>query len=327
VREHLLRNNKGLVAKFSNYGARWLSMTVPDAKGDFADVLLGFDRIDDYLTASEQYFGATVGRVCGRIKQACCKIDGQDVVLAKNDVFGFPEKNHLHGGIDGFHRKIWDSALGTNEKNEPFVEYSRLSPDGEEGYPGNLEVKVRYTLGDNAVVYDCQAFTDRTTIVNLTNHAFFNLSGNPAEPVFDHFLTIFASKYIECDDQFIPTGKILAVKGSPFDFSEKQVVGRNRNGFSTAFALDGGKAAYLFDSKTRRSLTITTNQPSIQAYNGFLLDGKDIGKNDIPYCAGAGIALEPQGFPDAPNHSAFPSIILKKGELYHHLSVYTFGID
>ncbi|MDR0845825.1 MAG: galactose mutarotase [Tannerella sp.] len=341
VNLYKLSNNNGVFAQFTNYGGRWVSMWAPDANGKLDDVLLGFDPIEGYLNAAEKYHGAITGRVCGRISRGVFELDGRTYRLANNDSFGSPVKNHLHGGINGFHKKVWDTETGVHENGEPYVRFSYLSKDGEEGYPGNLDVNVCYTLSDaNAIQIDYRATTDQPTLVNLTNHAFFNLSGNPAQSVSGHILHINAGYYVECDNELIPTGNIAPLKGLPIDFSTPAKVGKNLHvdfpeiakgkGFSLAYALNPSAnelryAAKLQEPVSGRTLEIYTNQPGLQVYNAWLMDGSDTGKNGISYHCGAGIALETQGFPDAPNHENFPSIRLNPGSVYHHIAVYKFN--
>jgi len=347
---YTLTNDNGVSAKFCNYGGRWLSMNVPDNKGNFGDVVLGFDSIEGYLNAHEQYHGAITGRVCGRINQGVCKIDDVEYHFANNDGFGKPLKNHLHGGIKGFHKKIWNAVQSVNNKNEQFVEFSYNSKDGEEGYPGNLEVNVRYTLtNDNAVVIDYYAITDKTTLVNLTNHAFFNLSGDPVVTVSNHIMWLNADKYLECDSELVPTGNILPVKDTPLDFTIPARIGERLDsefpeivkgrGFAVAFVIGDNNDSIIYDDNVNlrhvaslqepisgRTMDVYTNQKSLQVYNAWLMDGSDIGKNNTPYYCGAGIAIETQNFPDAPNHSNFPPIALRKGEVYQHTAVYSFKV-
>ncbi|WP_455640877.1 aldose epimerase family protein [Parabacteroides sp.] len=343
-----LRNRNGLVAQFTNYGARWVSMWTPDRNGNLSDVILGFDTIDGYLSAGEKYHGAIVGRVCGRISNARFRIGEQEYLLASNDVYGTPVRNHLHGGIDAFHNRYWKFRTYISSSGEEAVEFTNNSQSGEEGYPGNLQVKVTYLLkDDNTLRMECEAMTDYPTPVNLTNHAFFNLqsSSDPAERknVLSHTLTLNASAIIECDGELIPTGRLLPVNGTLLDFrlphsiassllEEHSQIQKNK-GFSLAYALDTldtkevdrlNFAARLSDDLSGRMLEIYTNQLSVQVYNGYFMDGTDIGKNKTPYYASAGIAIETQGYPDAPNQPAFPSILIDKTEKYYHITEYRF---
>ncbi|MDR3339509.1 MAG: galactose mutarotase [Candidatus Symbiothrix sp.] len=342
VHLYTLNNKNGVTAQFTNYGGRWLSIWTPDVRGIFSDLILGFDNIKGYQHAAEKYHGAITGRICGRINNGVFELEGQTYHLANNDFFGSPVKNHLHGGIEGFHKKMWDAEQGVNENNEPYIRFSYLSKDGEEGYPGNLNVNVRYTLSEaNALRIEYQATTDQTTLVNLTNHAYFNLSGNPAQSVSNHILYVNADKYVECDKELVPTGNIIPLKGLPIDFSIPTAVGANLDayfpemmkgkGFAIAYAINPSKeelglVARLTDPESGRTMDVYSNQPSLQVYNAWLMDGTDTGKNNISYHCGAGIVLETQGFPDAPNHPAFPQVTLKPEEVYRHIAVYDFGI-
>lgn len=333
-------NSNGLIARFSSYGARWISMEVPDRYGDFDDVLLGFNDISTYGEAEEKYYGAMVGRVCGRISNASFSLNDKFFKLSKNE----NGKNHLHGGMNAFHNCYWKANTGINDKGDSFVEFKHYSPDGDEGYPGNLGVTVRYTLNnDNILSMVCKGIADKDTIINLTNHAFFNLCGSrKPDNVLKHRLLLNSSSLIECDDELLPTGKLLSVEGTSLDFREGRMIseslvtdlyGISKNkGYSLAYKLDNTDgnfrlASILSEEKSGRKLKIYTNQPSLQVYNGYYMSGKDIGKGGFPYCSSSGIALEPQGFPDAINHSSFPSIILRKDEVYMHITEYRWSVD
>ena len=310
-----LKNRNGLVAQFTNYGARWVSMWTPDRNGRMGDIVLGFDTLDGYLTAGEQYHGAIVGRVCGRINNARFTLEGQEFLLASNDAYGKPVRNHLHGGMAAFHNRFWKSRLFVTSPGEEAVEFTTCSPNGEEGYPGNLEVKVTYLLKDNNTLrMECEATTDRLTPVNLTNHAFFNLQSSfgitDKKNVLSHNLTLNASAIIECDNELIPTGRLLSVNDTLLDFRLPHTI-----------------ASSLSDEISGRKMDIYTNQQSVQVYNGYFMDGTDIGKRDTPYYASAGIAIETQGYPDAPNQPSFPSILIDKTEKYRHVAEYQFGVD
>lgn len=340
-----LRNRNGLVAQFTNYGARWVSMWTPDRDGCLSDIVLGFDTIDGYRTAGERYHGAIVGRVCGRINNARFRIGGQEYLLVSNDVYGTPVRNHLHGGIDAFHNRYWHFRTYVSPSGEEAVEFTNNSQSGEEGYPGNLQVKVTYLLkADNTLRMECEATTDHPTPVNMTNHTFFNLqsASGPAERinVLSHQLTLNASAIIECDGELIPTGRLLPVDGTSLDFRSPRTIAsslvekhsqiQKDKGFSLAYALDRKEAgelsfaARLSDDLSGRTLEMYTNQPSVQVYNGYFMDGTDIGKGKTPYYASAGIAIEPQGYPDAPNQPAFPSILIDEAKKYHHITEYCF---
>lgn len=338
-----LHNHNGLMARFTTYGARWLAMFVPDRQGRLEDVLLGFDNLASYKKAHEQYYGAIVGRVCGRIRNAGFNLGNNYYKLAANDIYGEPEPNHLHGGFEGFHSCLWDALVDVNQKGEQTVLFTRLSPDGEEGYPGNLAVSVRYTLTDNdSLEIECKAVTDCSTPINLTNHAFFNLTGvQKHTDILSHRLQLYSAQLIDCDDSLLPTGEIISLEGTVLDFRKGQRISealttdyldiRQQKGFSLAYVLndvgDCSLAAELYEESCGRKLSVYTNQPSLQVYTGYLMDGSDVGKNGIPYFSSAGIALEPQGYPDAVHWENFPSIFLDTGEEYTFKAVYRFTVD
>lgn len=340
-----LHNRNGCIAQFSNYGARWISMWTPDKQGVFEDVLLGFNSLEDYLQAKEQYHGAIVGRVCGRIDNARFLLDGQQYLLAENDVYGKPQPNHLHGGNSAFHNQYWKGALTVNDLGEERAVFTLFSGDGDEGYPGNLEVKVTYTLrNDDVLSMECEAVSDKKTPLNITNHAFFNLSGKQVgSDILSHKLKIVSDKIIECDMELIPTGEYISVAGTDLDFRSYRKISdslqsclfavKEDEGFSLAYALNKDRenerslAAELVDEISGRKLSIFTNQPSLQVYTGYFMDGKDIGKGGMPYQKSAGIALETEGFPDAVNHPSFPSVILTPGNTYCHYTEYKFSIQ
>lgn len=336
-----LRNKNGCVAQFTNYGARWLSMWVPDKNGKWDDVVLGFENLDGYLNAREKYFGAVVGRVCGRIDKGTFSLNGYTYHLSNNDLFGKPIRNHLHGGIHGFSFQVWDADVGKSNLGEEMLILKYFSKDGEEGYPGDLEVTVKYTLThDNALKMEYSAITDKPTIVNLTNHAYFNLQGNGNKNILDHLLYIDADRAIECDNELIPTSKVIPLKDTPLEFTSYQSIGSRIHenfpgqlfqgkGYVVAYILNKKNsslqlAAEIKEKESGRELKIYTDQPSLQLYNAWLFDGTDIGKKGQQYHSSAGVALEAQGYTDAPNHSDFPSIVLNPGEVYRQETVYQF---
>lgn len=337
-----LRNRQGLAAQFTPYGARWVSMWVPDRNGCLGDVLLGFDTLKGYRSAAEKYHGAIVGRVCGRMADASFTLQGKRYRLAANDAYGKPAPNHLHGGIEAFHNRFWEGRHAVNEAGEQSAVFTLLSADGEEGYPGNLKVQVTYTLRHtNVLSLVCEAVCDKATPVNLTNHAFFNLNGGGAgENVLSHTLRVHASRLVECDGELLPTGRLVPVEGSLLDFTFSRLLSEamkcslfditENKGFSLAFVLDKeadelALAAVLRAEASGREMAIYTNQPSIQVYTGYFMDGTDVGKGSVPYKASAGIALETQGFPDAMHHPDFPSVLLYPGEVYRQVTEYKFG--
>lgn len=341
VKLFTLSNKNGCVAQFTNYGARWVSMFVPDRYNCWDDVVLGFNNLQQYLEAEDKYYGATIGRVCGRINQGRFELEGIRYQLANNDAFGKPQKNHLHGGPSGFSFQVWDGCVTMNETGESSVELYLVSPDGEEGYPGNIKVKISYTLcHDNAVRIEYYACTDRTTILNLTNHAYFNLGGKGSKTVLDHIVKIPAFNVIETNEELVPTGILRFVKNTPLDFTRGNTV-RSRIQQSVPgqlFPKQGYAVCYVFDEPAHLKLAATieetnsgrimemyTDQPCLQFYNAWLLEGKDIGKNGEIYGAGCGLALEAMGYPDAPNHPEFKPTNLSVKEEYRQTTVYKFS--
>ncbi len=336
-----LRNQNGHVAQFTNYGARWLSMWVPDKNNQWADVVLGFESLDGYLNAKEKYHGAIVGRVCGRIGKGTFELDGVNYQLANNDLFGKPIRNHLHGGSGGFSFQAWQGQVSMNNEGEEELALTLFSKDGEEGYPGNLKVNVRYTLGnDNSMRINYSARTDKATIVNLTNHAYFNLHGAMDDDVLDHFVCIYSNHSVKCDDELIPTGDMISIKDTPLDFTHPRTIGSRVNesfpgqlfsgkGYAVFYVLNESDnvlqlAATVEEKEHGRVIEVYTDQPGIQFYNAWLFDGTDVGKNGKRYLSSSGLALEAQGFPDAPNQSKFPSITLLPGEEYQQTTIYRF---
>ena len=333
-----LKNKNGLVAQFMNYGARWIGMWTSDRKGNLDDCILGFDKLSGYVEAEEKYHGAIVGRVCGRIRNAGFELNGHPYHLIANE-----NGHHLHGGVQAFHTRFWKACSGKDTEENEWVAFAYTSSDGEEGYPGNLSVNVRYTLTQNDVLrMVCTAVCHEDTIINLTNHAFFNLCGSRKNKnIWEHRLRINASYLIECDEELIPTGKLLSVEGTPLDFRQAVPIGPtldtdmfgicHNKGFSLAYAMDHANgdlrlAAVLSEPDSGRKLEIYTNQPSLQIYTGYCMDGRDVGKGGFPYYASAGVTIEPQGFPDAIHHSHFPTIVLRKGEIYSHVTEYRWSV-
>ena len=343
VHLYTLRNSSGCSAQFTNFGARWISMWVPDKRGQMTDVVLGFGKLKDYLTAGEPYHGATVGRVCGRINDARFCLDGKEYSLASNDLFGTPVKNHLHGGIKGFHNQVWDGEIFNNSKGEQGVVFRYLSADGEEGFPGNLEVEVTCLLNeDNELIIEYEATTDKPTLVNLTNHAYFNLNGEGSGNILNHQMKVNAGKYIECNSELIPTGKVKPVKGTPLDYLEFAAMGKGiedehnqifkGKGYAAAMVINESetnlpqKVGTAFAKESGIQLEVFSDKPSLQLYNAWLFDGRDIGKSGRPYEFSGGFVMEPQGYPDAPNHENFPIITLRPGDKYNHRDIYKFTV-
>jgi len=328
-------NQQGAVMKLISYGVTLTSMEVPDRHGELANVTLALDSLDAYQT-SRSYFGSTVGRYCNRIAHGKFTLDGTEHSLATNNGI-----HHLHGGQAGFHAVVWrGEPLETDEAVGVYFTYE--SPDGEEGYPGNLQVTAVYTLThDNHLVMEFTATTDKATPVNLTNHCYWNLAGNGAGTILDHELTIESDSYVEPDALLVPTGKILSVKGTPLDFTTLTAVGQrlkqlpadpqhdNPGGYDHCLALRGYDgtlrlAARVKDPQSGRVMEIHTSQPAVQFYSGNFL-------KDDPVEGGfrqhAGFCLETQHYPDSPNHSDFPSTILRPGQTYRQVTRHRFYVE
>lgn len=343
IQLYTLQNSSGCTAQVTNFGARWVSMWVPDKEGSWKDVVLGFKNIHGYLAAGEPYHGAVVGRICGRIDKGRFSLDGNEYTLSNNDLFGIPVKNHLHGGIKGFHVQVWEGKKFENEKGEQGVTFAYTSKDGEEGFPGNLKVEATYLLTDkNEMTIDYKAETDKPTIVNLTSHAFFNLNGEGQGNILNQLMKINADKYIESDKELIPTGELKNVNGTPLDYRAFAAMGKGINeehdqiikgkGYAAAMVVNGQEkgriqeVAAAYSKESGIELQVFSDKPSVQIYNAWLFNGKDKGKSGRPYEFSGGFVLEPQGFPDAPNHTNFPEITLRPGENYHHTDIYRFSL-
>lgn len=331
----VLRNKKGMKVGITNYGGRIVSWLAPDHNGNFDDIVPGFDSIGGYLEANEVYFGALIGRYGNRIAEGEFELNGQQYELATND-----GPNHLHGGPNGFHDVVWEAE----QLDEQHLVLSYFSEDREEGYPGNLSVQVQYILTrDNELKIDYTAVTNDSTVINLTNHAFFNLGGAASGSINDHQLTISGSRYTPVDSTLIPTGEIASVENTPFDFTTSKAIGEELSeentqlsygkGYDHNFVLDKDrdqsltKAARVSDPGSGRTLDIFTTEPGIQFYGGNFLDGSDTGKEGEPYEHRTAFCLEPQHFPDSPNQADFPSTVLEAGKIYHSLSVYRFTTE
>lgn len=333
VEIYTLKNANGLTAKVMTYGATLVAMDVPDKAGQIADVALGFTNLDSYIKGSP-YFGATVGRYANRIANGKFTIDGHDYKLAVND-----GPNSLHGGLKGFDKVIWtghevQSTLG------PAVRFEYLSPDGEEGYPGNLKVVVVYTLtNDNELRIDYGAVTDKPTVVNLTNHTYWNLGGEGNGTILDEKLQILATQYNPVDDTSIPTGEFKNVEGTPMDFLQPHKIGEriaqapNGNGYDHNYVLRKSRpgsldlAAVLWDEQSGRIMQVFTTQPGVQLYTGNYLDGTLSGPSGRKYVKNGAVCLETQHFPDSPNHPNFPSTVLRPGEKFSSTTVYRFLVQ
>ena len=324
-----LKNHNGMEVRLATYGARITSIKVPDREGQFADVVLGYDKIESYKTAAKKpYFGATLGRNAGRIAKGQFSLDGIDYKLACNN-----GPNHNHGGMIGFDKVEWAA-----EKIKNGVRFSRRSPDGEEGYLGNLDVAVTYTLTDeNELQIDYCATTDKATPVNLSNHSYFNLAGEGSPTVLDHELNINADAMTPIDNTSVPTGAIVPVAGTPFDFRSSKPVGRdidqeneqlkNGSGYDHNFVLtESGIAATLYDPASGRVMDVLTDQPGLSLYTANFLNGTLAGKSGRPYARRSALCLETQHFADSPNKPEFPSTILRPGEVYKTQTIYRFSV-
>jgi aldose 1-epimerase len=331
VRIYSLTNSKGMTAKVTEYGAMLTELWVPDQNGKLADVVLGFDTLEQYLNGPP-FFGSTVGRVANRIAKGRFTLDGKEYVLATNR-----PPNHLHGGFNGFDKRVWKSRPLSATGSEVAVEFTYTSPDGEEGYPGTLNVKVVYTLTDASELrIDYTATTDKATPVNLTNHSFFNLAGGGN--ILDHVLTLNADHYTPADATLIPTGEIVSVKGTGLDFTKPRRMGERidefrsfANGYDHNFVLNGvgGKLALcarVEEPKSGRVMEIWTTEPGVQFFTGNRLDGKFTGVGGVVYHQHAGFCLEPQHFPDSINKPNFPSVVLRPGDTFKSGTAYRFAI-
>jgi len=329
-----LKNKNGVEAAITDYGATLVSLKVPDRQGKMADVVLGYDDALGYQKGKAHY-GATIGRYGNRIAKGKFILHGVTYTLATND-----GPNHLHGGVSGFGKKLWQArepAAGNS------LTLSYTSKDGEEGYPGNLRVTVRYTLTDpNELRIDYSAITDKATVVNLTNHSYFNLTGDPQKDILQHQLMLHASRFTPVDSGLIPTGELRSVKGTPFDFTTSTAIGARigqddeqlklARGYDHNFVLDKGqtkqpvKVAEVYEPVSGRLLEVSTTEPGIQFYTGNFLDGSDRGKGGVAYRPRAGFCLETQHFPDSPNKPAFPSTTLNPGQRYRTTTVYRLSV-
>jgi Galactose mutarotase and related enzymes len=327
VTQYTLTNANGMVLKLINYGGTVTDLLVPDKNGQPGNVVLGYDSLGGFLQSNNPYFGCLVGRYANRIANAKFTLDGKTYTLAANN-----NGNSLHGGIKGFDKVIWNAEpLGDTS-----VKLTYFSKDGEEGYPGNLEAEVIYTLtADNALKIEYTATTDKATPVNLTNHCYFNLSGGTDSTILDHELMLKADKYTKVNENLIPTGENPPVSGTPMDFTSAKKVGRDiaqvPGGYDHNWVLnksgnDLELAATLYHAASGRFMEVFTTEPGVQFYSGNFLDGTLKGRDGINYVKHAGLCLETQHFPDSPNQPAFPNTILKPGEKYHQVTIYKFSV-
>ncbi len=334
---YTLKNANGLTAQFTNYGARLVDLWVPDKDGNFQDVIWGYQSIKNYLNATDFFAGPIVGRYGNRIGKGQFSLDGKSYQLTLNN-----NGNQLHGGAKGFFTKVWNANQFKNDKGEDALEMNYLSPDGEEGYPGNLSIKVTYTLtNDNKLAINYEATCDSATIINPTSHVYFNLHGTTEQSTNSHILTIYADRYTPTDSLLIPTGELVFLDNTPLDFRKPTAIGERINddfqalkfgqGYDHNFVLNKqfGEmklAAEVYEPATGIDMKVITDQPGLQFYSGNFMDGIDVGKRGERHYYRSGIALEAQNFPDAPNHPNFPSSVLKPGEKYLQTTVYEFSV-
>lgn len=330
-----LTNGNGMEVCVTNFGGRIVSIMTPDRNGDLKDVVLGFDSIAAYLPENNQTdFGASIGRYANRINKGKITIDGQEIQLPTNN-FG----HTLHGGPTGWQYQVYD----VKDSNDSTLTLVMNSPDGDNKFPGNVTAEVTYKLtSDNTIDISYKATTDKTTVINMTNHSYFNLNGDPTKPITDNILQVDATTYTPVDSTYMTTGEIVTVKGTPFDFTSEKTVGQDiesdhiqikyGNGYDHNFVLDTKgditkEAVILKSPETGITLTVYTDEPGIQVYSGNFLDGTVTGKNGVTYKQRTGICLETQHYPDSPNKPGWPSVLLKPGETYTSHCIYKFGVE
>jgi aldose 1-epimerase len=333
---YVLKNANGMEVCVTNFGGRIVSIMVPDRNGEFKDVVLGFDSIADYFPENNlSDFGASIGRYANRIQKGIIVIDGDSIQLPQNN-FG----HCLHGGPTGWQYQVYDAQ----QANDSTIVLTMVSPDGDNNFPGTVTAHVTYTLtSQNAIDIAYDATTDKKTVINMTNHSYFNLNGNPDEPITNNLLILNADNYTPVDSTYMTTGEILPVEGTPMDFTKGKIVGqeinnfdfeqlKNGNGYDHNWVLntagdDSQPAARLFSPNTGITLTVYTDEPGIQVYSGNFLDGTLTGKGGKVYQQRTGICLETQHYPDSPNKPEWPSVILEPGQTYHSHCVFAFGVE
>jgi aldose 1-epimerase len=335
VFQYTLTNAAGVEVRIINYGATVTSIKVPDRNGKMADVVLGYDSLSGYM-GGNAYLGAIVGRYGNRINKGKFELDGEEYQVTVND-----GTNHLHGGKVGYNKVLWDAKVGSSN-GTPSLALTYVSPDGEEGYPGTVTLTVTYTLTEaNELRIDYEGTTDKPTILNPTHHSYFNLTGNPAETILNHELTINADKFTPVDAGLIPTGAIADVAGTPFDFRKSAKIGLRINdqdeqlqfghGYDHNWVLNNydrtvHKVVEFYEPLSGRLMEVFTDQPGMQFYSGNFLDGTIRGKGGIMYQHRTGLCLEAQCFPDSPNKANFPSVTLRPGQIYHQRTIYKFSV-
>jgi aldose 1-epimerase len=326
---YTLTSAKGLRARITNYGAILVSLEAPDRHGKLDDITLGFESLDKYV-AQRVYFGATVGRYANRIGNARFVLDGVEYKLAAND-----GPNHLHGGLKGFDKVVWKPVEVTAAEDRAWAKLSYLSKDGEEGYPGNLQCTITYTLtNDDELQISYEAQTDRKTVLNLTNHAYWNLAGQGAGNVLGHEMLIDAGRFTIVDQGLIPVGATASVVDTPLDFLSPRTIGSRlrqlRYGYDHNFVLKGRPDTLKFCARVQepasgRIMEIQTTEPGVQLYTGNFLDGSVVGKGGKAYGKHAGFCLETQHYPDSPNKPSFPSTVLEPGKKFASTTVHKFS--
>ncbi len=336
LKTYVLTNAHGLSVKILNFGAKAMSITVPDKEGNPGDVVLGYDTPEEYINGNP-YFGATIGRYANRIANGKFSLDEKGYSLCKNN-----GNNSLHGGPGGFNNVVWDVVDFKNENESHFVKLKYFSKDGEEGFPGNLMAYVTYTLSeDNELIINYEASCDKKTIVNLTHHSFFNLKDGGKSNVLNHVLKIDADRYTPVNKELITTGEMARVKQTPLDFTTPFAIGKRinddfeqlhfGNGYDHNWILNQGNdtlhfAAEVYEPVTGRKMEVYTTEPGIQFYSGNFLDKTDTGKNNTEYKSRSAFCLETQHFPDSPNHPDFPSVVLNPEEEYQQKTIYKFSV-
>lgn len=334
VEVYTLRNAKGMEARIATYGGIVTYMTAPDRQGAFTDVVLGFDDVESYIKQQSPYFGALIGRYGNRVAKAKFTLNGQTYKLAANN-----GPNTLHGGKVGFDKVVWKVAKSEVTPQGPQLTLTHVSPDGDEGFPGKLEVTAVYTLTeDNALQLDYAATTDKDTVVNLTQHSYFNLRGKG--DVLGHLVQINAGRFTPVDETLIPTGELKDVTGTPFDFRKPTAIGvrieetdqqlKFGKGYDHNWVIDKPEGelavmATVEEPETGRVLEVSSTEPSLQFYTGNFLDGSQVGKGGTVYQFRNAFCMEPQHYPDSPNQSKFPSVVLKPGQTYKNTIVYRFS--
>ena len=334
---YTLKNRNGMVAQITNFGAKIVSIYVPDHNGNFADIVLGYESIEKYIKGNP-YFGAICGRYANRIANGKFVIDGVTYQLPVNN-----GPNSLHGGPEGFNNQVFDAKGVISTANGEQIEMIYISKDDEMGYPGTLTLKVKYSVtNSNELRLDYEATTDKATHVNICSHSFFNLAGEGNGDILKHVLTINADKFTPVSDVLIPTGELKAVEGTPMDFRKPEIIGKRIDDYFDQLAYGKGYdhnwvinqkkpgeltlAAVCYDPKSNRMMEVHTTQPGIQLYTGNWLDGSDKGKRGKSYGMRSALSLETQNYPDSPNKPGFPSTLLHPGEVYKHTCLHKFSI-